>query len=416
MRPHVLLVLAAGLSIQAPAILFGQPSAANPKTPLDGVWDATVTVNNREIPFRIGFSTEGQVSGWFFNGDEKVPSTSGALENGALRLRFDQYATRLQAKLVNGELTGLYGREGRDYPFRAVPFHASPAGDRQAPNIAGLWDIEVASPKGEKAWHLIVHQNGTDVSAAILRIDGDTGLLTGAYRDGRFTLSHFSGARPSLMSLSLQPDGSLEVAQNGKKLTAVRSAEARAKGLPAPDDPMQHTTMKDPGAPLRFSFPDLNGRIVSNTDPRFRGKVLLVAIGGSWCPNCHDEAPYLEELYRAYRAAGLEVVDLSFEEGDQLKDPSRLRAFIKQYGIEYPVLLAGEPSELNAKLPQAVNLNAWPTTFFVGRDGAVRAIHTGFAGKASGELHDAMAREIEATLRQLLSDDTPSTPSNGQLR
>jgi peroxiredoxin len=276
--------------------------------------------------------------------------------------------------------------------------------------------MEVASAKGEKAWHLIVRQNGAEVSAAILRVDGDTGLLTGEYQDGQFTLSHFSGARPSLLTIAPQPDGSLEVVQNGKKLTAVRSAEARAKGLPAPDDPMQHTTMKDAGEPLRFSFPDLNGRVISNTDARFQGKVLLVAIGGSWCPNCHDEAPYLEELYRKYGTAGLEVVDLSFEEGDQLKDPARLRAFIKQYGIEYPVLIPGEPSELNAKLPQAVNLNAWPTTFFVGRDGKVRAIHTGFAGKASGELHDEMAREIETILRSLLSEEAATVLADGQPR
>jgi peroxiredoxin len=391
-------------------------SAQMPTPSLNGIWSATVNVNNRDIPFRVGFSTVGGVEGWFFNGDEKVPSTSGVFENGVLVLRFDHYATRLEAKLDKGELTGTYGREGRANPFHAVPYRASAATAEKAPGIAGLWDIQVASPKGEKAWHLIVHQNGAEVSAAILRVDGDTGLLTGGYDAGKFTLSHFSGARPSLITLALQPDGSLEVVQNGKKLTAVRSAEARAKGLPAPDDPMQHTTVKDPSEPLRFSFPDLDGHIVSNNDARFQGKVLLVAIGGSWCPNCHDEAPYLEELYRKYRAAGLEVVDLSFEEGDQLKDPARLRAFIKQYGIEYPVLLPGEPSELNAKIPQAVNLNAWPTTFFVGRDGRVRAIHTGFAGAASGELHDEMTREIEGTLRQLLGEEAAALLANGEPR
>jgi peroxiredoxin len=405
MRP---LMLLAGLA----AGLFAQNSTES----LDGIWNATVNVNNREIPFRIGFSTEGGVHGWFFNGDEKIPSTSGAFENGALVLRFDHYATRLEAKLANGELTGAYGREGRANSFHALPYRAPAASTEKAPNIAGLWDIEVTSPKGEKAWHLIVHQNGADVSAAILRVDGDTGLLTGDYRDGQFTLSHFSGARPSLMTLALQPDGSLKVVQNGKTLTALRSAEARAEGLPAPDDPMRHTTVRDVNEPLRFSFPDLDGRIVSNADARFQGKVLLVAIGGSWCPNCHDEAPYLEELYRKYRAAGLEVVGLSFEETDQLKDPARLRAFIKQYGIEYPVLLPGEPAELNAKLPQAVNLNAWPTTFFVGRDGRVRAVHTGFAGKASGELHDDMTREIEGTLRQLLGEDAVAMLANGEPR
>ena len=352
--------------------------------PIQGLWSATITVNNQQIPFRIGFSGDGaNVKGWFFNGDEKVLSTSGMLEDGTLTLQFDHYATRLEAKLQNGALQGTYGKPGRLNEFHAAPWRADDSAAENAPSIAGLWDVEVNSPKGEKAWHLIVKQHGAEESAAILRVDGDTGTLTGSYQDGKFVLSHFSGARPSLMTITQTADGQLEVVQNGKKLTAIRSTEARAKGLPAPDDPMQHTTMKDPNAPLRFSFPDLTGQVVSNTDARFSGKVILVAIGGSWCPNCHDEAPYLEELYKKYRSAGLEVVALSFEEGEQLKDPARLRAFVQQYGVEYPVLLAGEPAELNAKLPGVVNLNAWPTTFFVGRDGMVRAIHTGFAGRAS---------------------------------
>ena len=56
--------------------------------------------------------------------------------------------------------------------------------------------------------------------------------------------------------------------------------------------------MKDPAEPFRFSFPDMQGQIVSNTDARFRGKVVLVNISGSWCPNCHDEAPFLSALYK----------------------------------------------------------------------------------------------------------------------
>src|ERR1700678_2016138 len=301
----------AALAISA---VIGLSSAALAQ-PLEGLWSATVIVNNQQIPFRIGFSGDGaNVKGWFFNGDEKVPSTTGTLENGVLTLRFDHYATKLQAKLQNGSLDGTYGKEARPFAFHAKPYHADNAADSSAPSIAGLWDIEVNSPKGEKAWHLIVKQHGAEVSATVLRVDGDTGMLTGSYRDGKFVVSHFSGARPGLMTLALAADGSLEVVQNNKKLTAVRSTEARAKGLPAPDDPMQHTTMKDPNASFRFSFPDLNGQLVSNTDARFHGKVVLVAIGGSWCPNCHDEAPYLEELYRKYHKSGLEVVGLSFEE------------------------------------------------------------------------------------------------------
>src|ERR1700722_6945829 len=94
------------------AAVFGL-SAASLAQPLQGLWSATVTVHNQQIPVRTGFSGDGSnVKGWFFNGDEKVPSTGGALENGVLTLRFDHYATKLQAKLQNGTLDGTYGKEG----------------------------------------------------------------------------------------------------------------------------------------------------------------------------------------------------------------------------------------------------------------------------------------------------------------
>jgi len=236
-------------------------------------------------------------------------------------------------------------------------------------------------------------------------VDGDTGALSGRYEDGHFTLSHFSGARPVLFVLTPAKDGTLDILQNGsKKLVAVRADLARQENLPAPEDPTEHTKLRDPKAPLSFRFPDLAGHMVSNTDDRFKGKVVIVTIGGSWCPNCHDEAPLLGELYRKYKGQGLEIVELSFEEADQLKNPTRLRAYIKEYGIDYTVLLAGEPEQLAEKIPQAVNLNTFPATFFIGRDGLVKAIHAGFAGKATGPLHDQLVEEINATVRKLLAE------------
>jgi thiol-disulfide isomerase/thioredoxin len=329
---------------------------------LAGLWDATVVVNGLTIPFRMEFSGEGSnLKGSFFNGDEKITSTRARLENDSLTLYFDHYAARLEVSFKDGHLDGKYDRGTRGvYPFQAKRASAPAGAEADVPLIAGLWDIEVKSPKGESAWRFTVRQSAAEVSAAILRVDGDTGTLTGRYKHGKFVLSHFSGARPALLEITPAKDGTLEMKLNGKdQLTAVRPAEARAKGLPEPTDPGRHTSVKDAAEPFRFSFPDLTGKTVANTDPRFRNKVVIVSIMGSWCPNCHDEAPFLEELYRKYRAQGLEIVALSFEEADQLKDPARLRAFIQQYGIEYTVLLGGEPGELQDKLPQAVNLNSW---------------------------------------------------------
>jgi thiol-disulfide isomerase/thioredoxin len=378
---------------------------------LAGRWDATVQVNGVEIPFRFELSGEGaNVKGSFFNGDERITSTSGRFENGSLVLKWDDHASNLQATLHDGVLEGKYGRAGRDekslYAFTAKRYSAPPAYKGDVPSIAGMWLIPTDSPKGEKAWRFIVRQTGADVSAAVLRIDGDTGALTGTYKDGKFVLSHFDSARPMLMEVVPQKDGSLELLENGKtQRTAVRWEVAHAKGLPEPTDPLKHTSVKDASEPFQFRFPDLNGRTVSNTDSKFRGKVVLVNITGSWCPNCHDEAPFLAELYKKYRDQGLEIVALSFEEADQLKDLTRLRAFIKRYGMEYTVLVGGEPSEAKDKLTQAVNWNSWPTTFFLGRDGLVRGVHAGFPSSASGDLYRQAKDEFTAEVQHLLREN-----------
>ncbi len=398
------LVAAAGI-VAAPARAAAQSLA--------GIWDATVVVNKIEIPFRFEIAGTGAaIKGSFFNGDEKVTSTSGQFENGSLVLSFDEYGSKVIATLKDGRLEGEYNRgtRGAPYAFQARRFAPVPVGDTNIPSIGGLWNIQVKSSKGESAWQLIVRQSGAEASAAILRVDGDTGTLTGSYRDGTFVLSHFSGARPLLLELTPAADGTLSVVQNrDNPLTAIRSDQARAKGLPEPADPSRFTSVKDPTEPLRFSFPDLTGRVVSNTDPKFRGKVVIVSISGSWCPNCHDEAPFLSELYKKYRGQGLEIVSLSFEEAEQIKNPARLRAFIKRYGIEYTVLIPGEPRELADKVSQGVNLNSFPTTFFLGRDGRVRSVHAGFPSVASGDFHKQAKAETVATVERLLNESARSS-------
>ena len=404
------------LFVAAVLALAALPARAQAQS-IGGLWDASVVVNGGiEVPFRFEIAGSGKaIKGSFFNGDEKVTSTTGSFENGALTLSFDEYGTKVEAALKDGRLEGQYSRgtRGAPYPFQAKRFAPAPVGDAPIPPIAGLWNIQVGkSSKGEAAWQLIVRQSGAEASAAILRVDGDTGTLTGTYRDGKFVLSHFSGARPLRLELTPATDGTLSVVQNkDNPFTAVRADQARAKGLPQPSDPSRFTSVKDPTEPFRFSFPDLNGRVVSNTDEKFRGKVVIVSISGSWCPNCHDEAPFLGELYKKYRSRGLEIVSLSFEEEAQLKNPVRLRAFMKRYGIEYTVLIPGEPKDLAERVPQGVNLSSFPTTFFIGRDGRVRAVHAGFPGKASGEFHTQAKEESTTTVERLLAESAQTSPS-----
>src|SRR5260370_33430576 len=180
------------------------------------------------------------------------------------------------------------------YAFHAKRAAASRAVSGDVPKIGVIWVIPTKSPKGELAWRFIVQQNGAKVAAAILGVDGDTGALTGTYRDGKFILSHFSGVRPSLLEVALLKDGTLEMLQDGKnRLTAVREDDPRAKALPEPTDPNRHTVGKDAGERFQSSYPDLSGNIVTNMDRRVAGQVVLVDLAESRFLHCQDEQPLL---------------------------------------------------------------------------------------------------------------------------
>jgi thiol-disulfide isomerase/thioredoxin len=403
------------VGLAAVVISFGAVAARAES--LEGRWDASLTLNGTAIPFRLDLSGEGKnLVGTLYNGEQKQTTTSAQTESGAITLAFDHYLTKIVASAKDGQLEGkVEGRFDRDHYISSVPFHAkrysAPAvSAANVPSIGGLWEIPYESAKGEKAWRFIVRQDGPEVSAAILRVDGDTGSLTGTYQNGKFILSHFDGSRPLVLEVTAAKDGTLEILPSGaytvtKTLTAYRPEDARAKGLSEPANFTAHTTVRDPNERFSFSFPDVNGKTVSSDDPKFRGKVILAIVTGTWCPNCHDEAQLLVQLYKKYRDQGLEIVALDFEEPEQQDTLSRVRAFVKQYGVEYTYVIAGAPAEMWEKVPQAVNLNTWPTTIIVGRDGLVRSIHAGFAAPASGEFHRQLKEEFTSLIERLLTED-----------
>ena len=372
-----------------------------------GRWDGVIEAKDGTIPYSFEIAGQpDQVSIVYFDGDMPVRlSTGGAFRDGALRVDFASYDAVLEARLESdGALKGTTA----GLPFearRATP--AKPA-NATAPDISGVWEIPFDSTKGEKAWRLIVEQKKSRAQATILRIDGDTGLLSGAFDGATFNLSRYAGERAYALSITPAADGTLSLVlldpANRRELKALRPEAARAAGFAAPSDPTRHTGVKDPTQPFPFSGYDLEGRLVSSTDPRFKGKVIVLNIMGSWCPNCHDEAPFLAELDAKYRAQGLEVISLNFEmKPEELIELKRLKAFIKRYDMKYTVLTAGIRDKANIKLPQADNLNAWPTTFFIGRDGKVHSVHVGFPSQGNKEFIAAAKADIVKVVEGLIA-------------
>jgi thiol-disulfide isomerase/thioredoxin len=420
------LIAAALVIISALSVISPAPVTAAAPSPVTGLWDAIVVSNGIEIPFRFEIARDGaDVQGFFFEGDRKVGSTSGSFADGMLKLEYDHLNTTLEATLTDGQLVGSYKNKrpnSRPQDIRMRRFTPVSLEGEEAPPLAGTWEMrrnadEISAPRDTRTWHVFLRQSGAEVSGSILRVDGDTGTLVGHWSKGKLVLSHFAGERPNLFEATLNPDGTLAVTLNGNAhYLVVRQSEARAKGIPEPPDPSRYTSVTDPTTPFQFSFPDLTGKIVSNTDPQFRGKVVIVSIGGSWCPNCHDEAPFLTEVYKDYHARGLEIVGLMFEnDPDPKVSGPRVQAFMKRYGTPYPMLLAGTMTAspttktINEALPQVVNFGAYPTSIFLGRDGRVRSVHAGFASPATGAEHVRLKQELREIIERLLAEPSQSS-------
>jgi thiol-disulfide isomerase/thioredoxin len=403
---------------------------------LEGRWDAQLVHDQTVIPFRLDISGSGKsLKGTLYDGFKPYEhTTSASFEDGKLVLNIEHYLTTITAQLQGDKLVGDVVAQNRgsrqDYDFVATRHVESSAAVTKAvgaPSIGGDWEIPLSAPssKGENAFRLIVDQRGAEVAASILRVDGDTGAYSGTFKDGRWVLSHFDGSRPGVITVTPAADGTLEIVQSVRrapraetssyessapdgrydsKLVAYRSADARAKGLPEPANHLTHTTARDPNEKFTFAFKDVYGKPVSSEDPAFKGKVVLAIVTGTWCPNCHDEAQYLIQLDKQYRDKGLAIVALNFEEVEQQDSLERVHAFIKQYGVKYTYLNAGAPEEMWEKVPQLVNLNTWPATVFVGRDGTVRAVHAGFASPATGDFYSKQQKEFTQRIETLLAE------------
>jgi len=387
--------------------------AAALQTPPAGLWDASIEVDGRRVAFRMELDlSRGAVRGAFLDGERRIWSTSGGLRGNRLELVWDYFDSRLDAEFVNGELSGAYQRRTKaglvHRPFAARPFQPEPAaGEEPAAKVAGAWRIRTNATRGVNVMNGYFAQSGPLVSGTIQRLDGDFGTLSGRVSGLRLTLSHFDGVRATLIEAELLPDGTLKGVIDGKtEFTAARIEDAARLGLPEPPDPSRYVSVKNPLEPVQFRAVDLDGRPVSSSDPRFRGKAMIVTIMGSWCPNCHDEAELLVELDRRYRSQGLEIVALGFEyTGESERDRNQLRAFARRHGIEYTVLYAGttDEGEVQRVLPQLANFSSYPTTLFLDRSHRVRSVHAGFAGPANAAEHARLREEFEKLAREILA-------------
>lgn len=382
-----------------------------------GPWRAALDLAGGALPFSVEIAPRG--SGWtgqLCNGSECRPFSAVRVRGDSVVLEMADYDATIAARLRGDSLTGSYRNVG-NRGLRSIPFRAGrgrwPASPAPRP-LVGRWDATFLSDFGSSPRVFELRNGRRGLEGTMISNTGDYGHFSGRVQGDSFALAHFDGSFVYLLTGEISSGGdTLRGIFHAGLRTQTPWLAVRSTGAPHLKAPTEITSA-DTSAPFRFAFPDLQGRMVSNRDPRFRGKVVLVDIFGSWCPTCHDAAPQLVRLYRKYHGRGLEIVGLAYEvTGDTAVDGRQVRRYREKFEIPFPLLLAGinDTESAAATLPQLRGFTSFPTTVFVGRDGRVRRVHAGFYGPATGAQHERLIAEFEQEIASLLAEPPPARPS-----
>ncbi|MGH8176722.1 MAG: TlpA disulfide reductase family protein [Steroidobacter sp.] len=387
--------------------------------PRAGVYRATLALPGGDAPFGLEIAREKER--WVLylsNGAERTRVTNVRLEGSALLAVFPGYENSLRATMAKEKLEGAVtlikaGGKEQVIPFKATlgethRFYKDVQSDNA--DVAGRWEATFINDAGEASKAVaLLKQEHDRVTGTVMTPTGDHRYLEGQVRGDELQLSTFAGGLAYLYKFKVNAAGELEgdywqgLAWR-EKVTARRNAEAALEGAG------RQTTMKDDAKRLDFTFNDVEGNPVSLSDERFRGKVVLVTLGGTWCPNCHDETMFLAPFYREYRDKGFEVIALMFERHAEFEKAARaVRGYRDDLGINFTTLIAGTADDEAGKaLPSLSGIYGYPTTILIDRKGEVRDIHTGFSGPATGAAYDEFVTGFRAQVDELLAEPEAS--------
>lgn len=388
------------------------------KTPVlqPGYWRASITLPGGEIETGIEISRDGKLyQASLVNGQERVRINDVSFSDGELLLRFPAFNNEIRATLTNGKLAGELTIVRRFGETQVMPFSAVPGNERsqessEAPNhdMSGRWQVRFHEADGSDTPSIgEFAQRGSRLFGTFLNPNGDHRFLAGHVRGNSFNLSTFDGAHAFIFSGEISETGDIRNADFWsatswhQNWSAVRNEYAQ---LP---DSFQRTFLKPGYDTFEFEFPDPDGVTVSLADEKYDGKVVLVMIAGTWCPNCNDEARFMAPLHKEYRDQGLEVVALLFEHFEEHEVAAeQVRRFREKFDIEYDTLIAGISDKIEAArvLPALSAVLAYPTTIFIDRGGRVRQIHTGFSGPGTGEHYEELQQEFRDLITTLLAE------------
>lgn len=378
-----------------------------------GIWRAFLVTPGGELPFEMEVTKYDSVYTFSIkNGPEKMELEKAVVVGDSLFLRFPVYESELRFKIVSereldGYFINLTRTTNATIPMKAY-HNAGPRfyirSKEPSKNIHGRWSVVFGSGTKDSTYAVgIFEQDGGVVNGTFLTSSGDYRYLEGVVDGDSLFLSAFDGVFVYLFKAKVKTNTIDGVFYSGthRQIAFTGSRDNQAR-LP---DPTAITSYKNGDQPFAIRFPDTDSVVVDLKDDRFKDKVVIVQILGSWCPNCLDESEFLQEYYLKNKDRGVEVIGLSFEKTDDFaRAAANVKRLRSRLGITYPMLVCSNRDKIQSVLPGLDNFKAFPTSIYLDRNHRVRKIYSGFSGKATGVEFERFKDDFSLFLDKLISE------------
>lgn len=376
-----------------------------------GRWRGVVEMQQRELPFTFDVAKDanGSYNVEINNAEEKILLDEVTVANDSVRMVLHIFDAELRARISGNELAGSFVKNyapNATLPFRArfqEDFRFAPTSTESAIDFGGTYQVTFSHDTVSYPAVGIFKQTGNRVTGTFLTPTGDYRYLEGNVVNEQLLLSAFDGNHAFIFEARLTGDSLYGDFLSGKsgqeKFVGVKNANA---ALP---DAERLTYLKPGYDQITFQFPGLDGSLISPQDERFKNKVLVLQIFGSWCPNCMDETKFLADWYRKNADRGVEVLGLAYERKDDFAYASeRVKKMKEKLHVPYDFVIAGtnDKQKAAATLPMLNHVLAFPTTILIGKDGKVKHIHTGFSGPGTGVYYEQFVERFNQIINEAL--------------
>lgn len=404
-------------------ILFFSITVLGQKTKLPhlkpGNWTGNLALNSfTNLPFKL--EVKKKKSNYTFivyNGKETIQLQNSQLQNDSIILEFPSFNSKLVLKAkgrksLNGYWINL--NKGVNYTvpckltfgyfkrFQNPKLYVSTI---QPANYDGKWEstFEPGTEDAYKALGLFT-QTFNDLEGTFLTETGDYRFLEGNVVADSLYLSCFDGSHAFLFTGKRRNDSIQGKFYSGKHWEtdwiAFRNEEFK---LAHPDS---LTYLVDTNL-FSFQLKDLEGKEFHFPNGDYKNKVTIIQIMGTWCPNCMDETRYFKDLYDKYHSNGLEIISIGYEIGNDFSEhAAKVKKLQERLNLDYQLLVGGAANK-NLASEHFNMLNqiiSFPTSIFIGKDGQIKKVHTGFNGPGTGQYYIDFVNETTLFVESLLKE------------